>query len=221
MDIPIFPLNVVLFPRMVLPLHIFEPRYREMIAYCQEHQKPFGVALISQGQEVGAPAMPHSVGTVARIVRSKQMPDGRLNITTVGAQRFRIEQLHTSRAFLTASVTPLPIINSATKAAQEMMHHLRPKVAAYVALLAKVSKADLALDQLPQDPKTLAYMVAIALQVNNDEKQKLLELPGIPDMLAREHYLLNRELLVLQHMVDTQADVEAMNIGPTGYIFPN
>ena len=63
--------------------------------------------------------------------------------------------------------------------------------------------------------------MGIALQVENENKQKLLELPGVPEMLARELHLLSREILLLQHMVDTQAQVEAMNCGPTGYAFPN
>ena len=65
MEMPLFPLNVVLFPGMVLPLHVFEPRYREMINHCIEEEKPFGVVLIDEGQEVGGPAAPRLVGTAA------------------------------------------------------------------------------------------------------------------------------------------------------------
>ena len=68
-ELPLFPLNVVLFPGMVLPLHIFEPRYREMVNYCLDEKKPFGVVLLREGEERGGPAIPYQVGTAARIMR--------------------------------------------------------------------------------------------------------------------------------------------------------
>jgi len=84
-----------------------------------------------------------------------------------------------------------------------------------------LSKIDLKLDRLPEDPTTLAFLAAIALQVNNEEKQKILELPGIPEMLDRERYLLSLEIMLLRHMIKTQESVDEMSSGPTGYIFPN
>ena len=69
-ELPLFPLNTVLFPGQVLPLHIFEERYRLMIRRCLAEDAPFGVALIQTGAEVGAAAEPHTVGTVARIIES-------------------------------------------------------------------------------------------------------------------------------------------------------
>ena len=221
MELPLFPLNVVLFPGMVLPLHIFEPRYREMINLCIESKTPFGVVLHADGQKEGVPAEPTMVGTAARIVRVKREPDGRLNITSVGTQRFRIEEFDRSAPYLKGIVRPLPVLNAGTKSATDLMQMVRPKVLEYVDIMAKASNAKIALDRLPQDPKTLAFLVAIALQVNNADKQQLLELPGIPNMLAREHYLLSREMLMLQYMLDTQPNLEDMSSGPTGYIFPN
>lgn len=221
MKLPIFPLDVVLFPGMVLPLHIFEPRYREMIERCEEEQIPFGVVLIQKGHEVGGPAIPHLVGTAARIMRVEHTADARMNITTVGTQRFKILELDRSRSYLSAKVSPLPFVNAGTRAAQEMVYKVRPKIIEYVELLSKAAQTQLVLDRLTDDPTMLAFLVAIALQVGNDEKQKLLEMPGIPEMLDRERYLLSRELLLLQHMVTTQREVEAMSIGSSGYIFPN
>ncbi len=221
MDLPIFPLNVVLFPGMMLPLHIFEPRYREMVERCVEEQIPFGVTLIQEGHEVGGAAIPHRVGTAARIMRVEHAADERINITTVGTQRFKILELDHSHNYLSAKVSVLPTVNGSTRAAQDMVYQVRPKIIEYVDLLSKASQTKLKLDRLPDEPTTLAFLVAIALQVNNEEKQRLLEIPGVPELLDRERYLLSCELLLLQHMVKTQAEVEAMSMGPSGYIFPN
>ncbi|RIK56498.1 MAG: peptidase S16 [Chloroflexi bacterium] len=221
MELPIFPLNVVLFPGMMLPLHIFEPRYREMIDRCIAEQIPFGVTLIREGHEVGGPAKPHWIGTAARITRVEYTPEGHMNIMVVGTQRFRILELVRSHSYLSAKVSVFPVVNGSTRAAQDMVYQVRPKIIEYVELLSKASQTQLKLDRLPEDPTTLAFLVAIALQVSNAEKQKLLEMAGIPEMLDRERYLLSCELLLLEHMVGTQREVEAMSMGASGYIFPN
>jgi Lon protease-like protein len=221
MNMPLFPLNVVLFPGMMLPLHIFEPRYREMVARCLEEKIPFGVVLIQEGEEVGTAARPHLVGTAARIMRAEHLEDGRYNITTVGTQRFRILELDHSHSYLSAKVTHFPAVNGNTRAAVEMAHRVRPKVVEYVELLSKASETDLKLDRLPEDPLTLAYLVAIALQINNTTKQELLELPGVPEMLDKERSILTLETMLLRYMVATQGDLLRMSSGPTGYIFPN
>lgn len=222
MEMPIFPLkNVVLFPGMVLPLHIFELRYREMISRCVEEKIPFGVTLIAEGQEVGASAQPYQIGTAARIVRSDRLEDGRLNITTVGTQRFRILELHHDRSYLTAQVAQYPVTNGATRRAAELSDRVRPQVIEYIELLSKASKTKLQLDRLPEDPLTLAFLIAISLQVNATDKQQLLEAPSVPEILALESKLISRESRLMQFMLDTGEDVRAMNSGPTGYVFPN
>lgn len=222
MLMPIFPLkNVVLFPGMVLPLHIFEMRYREMIGRCIDEHLPFGVTLIAEGQEVGGGAEPHRIGTAARIVRVEKLDDGRMNITAVGTQRFRILELRDDHSYLTAVVSHYPVVNGATQLAVELSQRVRPQVLDYVALLSKAANVNLMLDRLPEDPLTLAFMVAISLQVSPGDKQQLLEAVGVPEILALESRMLLRETKLLEYMIDTRSDVEAMNLGPSGYIFPN
>jgi len=89
-EIPIFPLGTVLFPGGVLPLKLFEARYLDMAARCMRSNSPFGVCLISEGGEVGEPAVPHGLGTIARIVDWDMSQPGLLFIKTVGGERFRI-----------------------------------------------------------------------------------------------------------------------------------
>ena len=88
-EIPLFPLNIVLFPDGPLPLRIFETRYVDMVKRCMRADVGFGVVLIREGGEVG-PASTYDVGTMAKITDFNQMPDGLLGLTCVGRQRFRV-----------------------------------------------------------------------------------------------------------------------------------
>ena len=93
-EIPIFPLRSVLCPGLALPLHIFEQRYRLMIERCIDRGEPFGVVLLREGAEVGPlRGQVAAVGTTAVIRRAGAYPDGRLDILTVGQQRFRLDEL--------------------------------------------------------------------------------------------------------------------------------
>ena len=108
-EIPIFPLRSVLCPGVALPLHIFEERYRLMVNRCIERGEPFGVVLLRQGREVGPlKGQVAAVGTTAAIRRAGAYPDGRLDILTVGQQRFRLEGVdNVSEPYLVGRVSLL------------------------------------------------------------------------------------------------------------------
>lgn len=93
-NIPIFPLNTVLFPEGILPLRIFEARYMDMIGESMREDKPFGVCLITKGNETGEPAEFHHIGTYAHIIDWEQGNDGLLAITVQGSSRFRVVTSH-------------------------------------------------------------------------------------------------------------------------------
>ncbi len=114
--LPLFPLGVVLFPGMALPLHVFEERYRLMMAACLETDRSFGVTLIKEGQEVGDPAVPFDVGTLAHIAKIQRLPDGRMNLIAVGQQRFRIIDEPRPIPYLVAQVRMLPASHDTAEA---------------------------------------------------------------------------------------------------------
>lgn len=220
--LPLFPLNVVLFPGMVLPLHIFEERYRLMVRRCLDQNSPFGVLLIREGKEVGETAVPYEVGTTARITRVERLDDGRMNITTVGEERFRVRRLRDGEPYLQGEVVPLPNIEGETPQALYQADAIRPLVADYVGLLAKAVGLQLGLvDNLPEDPTALAFLTAIALQIPAHEKQHLLTIQSIALLLAEERGILRREEKLLRFMVDTGSRSDELKMGPTGYLFPN
>ena len=89
---PLFPLNAVLFPGGALGLRVFEARYLDMVRECARNDAEFGICLIMEGQEAGAPALPAAVGTLARIVDFDTLPGGLLGISVGGGRRFRVQR---------------------------------------------------------------------------------------------------------------------------------
>ena len=108
-ELPLFPLNTVLFPGGPLPLRIFETRYVDMVSSCMRESAPFGVVLIRAGQEAGEVSSAADIGTSARIIDFNQMPDGLLGIVCTGEQKFRVESRRVQADGLNVStVTWLP-----------------------------------------------------------------------------------------------------------------
>ncbi len=183
MRLPLFPLEAVLFPGATLPLHIFEPRYREMVGRCLEHDEPFGVCLILEGEEVGGPAVPHRVGTEAAIIASQRHGDGRYSIVVEGRRRFEIVRLAETRPVLHADVRVLEENDGADDDA----------LAAAVAKLFEGVLENLELsgqaviDETWKelDARSLSYKIAAAIPVEEDAKQELLEIPDTGSRLRR------------------------------------
>src|SRR5262245_9875227 len=108
-ELPLFPLPTVLFPGMALPLHVFEERYKLMIGECARDSRPCGVVLIKSGPEVGGDAVTYPVGTTAHITQIEKLNDGRMNIATLGYNRFRIQSTHREKPYLTGIVEEFPL----------------------------------------------------------------------------------------------------------------
>ena len=137
MDLPLFPLHAVLCPGVVLPLHIFEQRYREMVAHCLANDAPFGVVLIREGQEVG-PTIPDlaTVGTLAEIREANEYEDGRYDLVTVGTTRFSIDSVAVGReSYLVGKVELLPEVVEDPDGARAMADRLSERFVDYLRLL--------------------------------------------------------------------------------------
>jgi Lon protease-like protein len=185
--LPLFPLNVVLFPGQSLPLHIFEPRYRVMIRQCVENNEPFGIVLAYE------PDTPVEIGTTARITEVKQLPDGRMDIVTVGEHRFRIHSLRQSEhGYLLGEVSLQPIDGEAEPSRVQRLTQL---MRGYLRLLSEASGLRLRIDQLPTDPLELALFTAIALRLPLEEKQSLLDEDTLAALIDAEIELLQIENL--------------------------
>lgn len=199
-EIPLLPLNTVLFPGMRLPLHIFEDRYKEMVADCLPGDRPFVIALIESGAEVGGPARPRAVGTTALIRDVERLPEGRYNLTAVGQERIRILDVKTTRPYLVAVVEVSPAAGADSPEAKQRAERLWPWLRRYVKGLARVVEADIPLPVIAPDPLTVAYLVPVFLNVPAGERQTMLETDDVTALLERERYVLRREIALLRAM---------------------
>lgn len=201
-EIPLFPLNTVLFPGMPLPLHIFEPRYREMIALCSSEDRPFGVVLIAEGFEVGDPAKPFPVGTMARILGVDRLADGRLNIITVGTQRFRLVSYSADKkSYIVGDVEPLGDEPSSGPELSALASEVSALIQRYVILLQSAAEQDLTPLQVPSNPEEISYLVGANLRIRNPERQQLLETLLTSERLRLEKTILERETKTVEDLL--------------------
>ena len=174
MELPLFMLHAVLFPGAHLPLHVFEERYKQLVAECLESGRPFGVLLIRRGREVGETAEPHAVGTTARITRVERLPEGRLNIVCRGEQRFRIARLLPPRPY-PAAEAELLTDEAASPAAWEAAAKAAALFGEYLRLYLGITHQWARPGELPAEPGRLADYIAARTAVDLLTKQRLLE----------------------------------------------
>ncbi|MBU2665700.1 LON peptidase substrate-binding domain-containing protein [Actinoplanes bogorensis] len=207
--LPVFPLGTVLFPGLVLPLHIFEERYRtlvrELVTSPEEGPHEFGVVTLRRGAEAPAPegadgpapeVAPlvaddlYPTGCTAELRQVTELPDGRYDIMTVGRRRFTVKDVaQGEEPYLTAEVEWLP-----DEPADQTAELLAPRaLAAFRAYLELLRPDSEALDAVPGDATVLSHLIAATAQLTTDERQLLLSAPDTATRLRTELKLLNRE----------------------------
>jgi Lon protease-like protein len=205
----LFPLNTVLFPGVVLNLHVFEERYRRMIAECLDSNEAFGVVLIRDGQEADDPDVtPYEVGTTAEISEVTPLPAGRYYISTTGGRRFRIDRIISREPYLMAEVEFLEDTDDDADArASELTHRVLREFREYARLLVAFSGHESEVE-IPHDPVDASYVVGDALQVADALKQRLLELRTAEARLAAELGFLRRLLPQLRSLLERKNQQE-------------
>lgn len=199
--LPLFPLGVVLFPNAVLPLRIFEERYKLMIRRCLKGDSKFGIVLIKSGSEVGEPAEPHAVGTVAHIAQASPLENGEMLLAVTGIQRFLIKKVTRRLPYLESQVELLSE-ESEISLSNEEMEKMRDAVSNYERLIAGLSGGWLRHADMPEDPVALSYFVPGLLDIHALEKQHLLEEPSPSRRLTTELQLLKQASVVIRRKVE-------------------
>ncbi len=172
--LPMFPLGTVLFPYALLPLHVFEPRYRVMIRHVMDGDHEFGVVLIERGSEVGGGDVRFDTGTIARVVQAAELPDGGYALATVGMSRVRVTRWLPDDPYPHAEVVALvdePGHNAADRDARDRV------VAALAAVTALVRRLDPRIEtpDLDDDPVRASYEAAALAPIGPLDAQRVLE----------------------------------------------
>ncbi len=199
-ELPLFPLNVVLFPGADLPLHIFEPRYRQMITECYEREKPFGVVLA----RTDSPPMleePYPVGTMADILALSRMDDGRMNLIARGGQRFQILEQHRKKSYLTGIVEVYYDLPEPEQVLLEQADKARELFNTYLEILLEVVGKSETQFNLPEEPEELSHFIAYFLDIDDEEKQQLLEMNLATERLESVIETLRREVPFVRQML--------------------
>jgi Lon protease-like protein len=200
--LPLFPLGAVLYPGMLLPLHIFEERYRQLVNDLLAGPDPrrFGVIAIRKGRETGIDGV-HSlyeVGCIATLRRVEQYDDGRFDIITVGTQRFKLNSLDESRPYLQGEVELLADEVADPAAALPLVRTVQVAFRTYLDALTEWGGASVRIEELPDEPMLLSFIVAAAMIIDLTERQGLLAEPDTLRRLEAQRALLSRETAMLK-----------------------
>ena len=204
-EIPLFPLNTVLFPGMPLDLHIFEERYKKMVRYCLESEKPFGVVLIKQGREANGPlAVPYDIGCSAKILKVKELDQGKFQLSVMGYERFRILNTHSRESYLTGKIEPFPLETGNLRSIVDLKDQISPLVRRYLVELGGIDELAAAVQELPDDLNALAYFAAVLLQIPLQQKQGLLEASSSQVLCEMLVEVYRRELYMIKEIKQTR-----------------
>jgi uncharacterized protein len=199
--LPLFPLGTVLYPGMVLPLHIFEDRYRQLTRDLLGRPEPreFGVIAIREGRETGVDGVTslYEIGCVAELREAiEQDDDGGFDIVTIGTDRFRVGELDRSQPYLQARIERLP--DEPGESGELVVPAAHASFRAYLDALVEHGGATVLIEELPVDPELLSYVIAAAMIVELPAHQALLAAPDAASRLAAERTLLARETAMLR-----------------------
>ena len=233
--LPLFPLGTVLYPGLLLPLHIFEERYRQLVRdlLANGEAPRFGVVAIREGRETGVSGVSalYPVGCTAVLRQVQKYPDGRYDIVTVGVQRFRLLGVDDSQPYLRGEVEMLPEEAGDPAEAELAARAVRPAFSDYLRALASLAQHDpqqaggaaaAAADEraagngdpdepgagspdLPAAPVALSYVIAALMVVDLPDKQALLAEPDAAGRLAAERAMLAKETGMLRSLTSAPA----------------
>lgn len=203
-ELPLFPLNTVLFPNMPLNLHIFEERYKLMMNTCIDKRQPFGVVLISNNlPDTSQRAQTHAVGCTAQITQVQPLGGGQMNIVAMGQERFQIIDYKYDQPYLVGMVEMFPVTDQASPVVIQSTLKLREYVRRYLEVLKQAGQVQFDSSRLPNDAAALTYLAAVVLQnINNEQRQGILAAENMLTMVRELRSEYKREVILLEALMN-------------------
>ncbi len=199
-ELPLFPLETVLFPFASIQLHVFEQRYRQLVHDCMESDRAFGIVLIRSGIETDPHVEPYLVGTAVRITNLHSYDDGRLDIQVQGEHRFRIRRLDDSKPYLVGHVEPV-IEADAEDSPRTDALMMRAREDFQMLVEGLIARPGFNVQVIyPSDPMSLSFTIANLLPIENRDKQSLLETTDSLERLSRIIPILEQQLLQIDEL---------------------
>jgi len=215
-SLPLFPLPLVLFPGTTLPLHIFEPRYRALLADCRQGDGRFGIVLTTGGDELALPA--GLVGCVAELREVQMLPDGRANVLVRGTNRFALERFVDGEQLYHVAV--VSDYDDEPGDASAELQDAAERVRATFTRVARAARAiaddDAPLPELPDDPALVAFQIASLVDFDRAERQALLASRSPLARLRAVDALLSRAVGGVEDRAATHARARRNGHGPRG-----
>jgi Lon protease-like protein len=202
--VPMFPLGTVLFPYALLPLHVFEPRYRLMMRHVLDGHREFGVVLIERGSEVGGGDTRFDVGTLARVVQVAELPDGRYAISTVGLRRVRVRRWLADDPYPRAEIDALeePRTTRDAGAARDRVVDVFARV---VALARRIDPRIGEVPEFDRDPLRASFEAAAAAPIGPLDAQQLLAIDDASTRLDALAAMLDEREVELRARLDLES----------------
>ena len=207
--LPLFPLGAVLYPGLLLPLHVFEERYRQLVRDLLTGPEPrtFGVIAIREGRETGPNGIVtlYEIGCTATLRQATELDDGRYDLVTVGTQRFLLTGTDDTMPYLQGQVELLAEETGDESGAVMAARSVQDAFRTYLGALAERGVTQVSVPELPGDPVLLSYLVAASMVIDLRDKQALLAEPDALHRLVTERMLLSRETTMLRTLTATPA----------------
>ncbi len=203
--IPLFPQPLVLFPGQYKSLRVFEPRYHRLLHDCLNEPLPFGIIFTDTSRGDSSELPTHRIGVMVQIQRVEPLDDGSIGMEVAAVERFRVHDYYNSKPYLIAEISPFPLQYSDASRTAQLQKEVEIKLDHYLQMLTEASGIQFNVYAIPEEAEDLAYLTAMVLQINNQQKQSLLNQATLPDLLQQESQFLSSELNLMSWINQTIA----------------